>query len=106
MLHGAEFLGSARTGAQFQMFDLGRYPAVLPGDAVVVGEVYLACETVLARLDAFERVPELYVRQETTLDVGGSAWIYVYSAAIGDVHFRERFPSVPRGDWAAWRQRR
>ena len=105
VLYGAEFVGPARTGAQFQMFDLGRFPAVLPGDAVIEGEVYLTCDTVLERLDAFERVPELYVRRETVLDVGGAAWIYVYSAAANDVRFRERFPIVPQGDWAAWRQR-
>jgi len=105
-MDGCEFLFVTRTRSQFQMVDLGRYPAVVSGTSSVVGEVYSVSSSDFARLDAFERVPELYVRKKTVLDDGSSAWIYVYNASDGDVDSLMDFPQVPLGDWVDWRQKR
>ena len=105
-MKGCEFLCAGRTRPEFQMRDLGRYPAIISGTSSVVGEVYSVGPNDLARLDVFERVPELYVRKKTVLDDGISAWIYVYNAANEDVDSLMHCPRVPLGDWADWRQGR
>ena len=103
VLDGAEFASAARTLAQFQMLDLGRYPAVIAGGESIVGELYRVNAQHLLRLDAFERVPELYVRHKTVLDDGQSAWIYLYNTSVHDVDAFGTIPRVPEGAWVAWR---
>ena len=106
VMEGCEFLCVTRTRAEFQMLDLGLYPAVISGTCSVVGEVYSVDSSALARLDAFERVPELYVRKKTMLDDGMPAWIYIYNTSKQDVDSLMRCPKVPLGDWADWKQGR
>lgn len=87
-----------------ELFDLGDYPGLRPGDGRVVGELYsvLAPEA-FARLDAFEGYEpdrpreSLYLRERIELLVprGQHAWLYVYNH-VPDAHAR-----VPDGDWRA-----
>lgn len=85
LLATAEFLGMARTAADFLLFDLGAYPAVVAQPAgqgiAIVGELYAVDEATLAQLDALEEHPDYYVRHEIELPGGPTAWIYVLDAA-------------------------
>ena len=77
------------------LFDLGLYPAAVPGDGRVRGEVFETDDpmSVLTRLDAIEgyrqTAPDqsLYIRTHVpvTLEDGRTmtAWVYFYNAPLG-----------------------
>jgi len=88
------------------LFDMGFYPAAVPGgDAQVTGELHrmIDAEVVLHELDDIEGFrPEepdtsLYVRAETlvTLEDGRTetAWTYFYNAPLGSA------PRIESGDY-------
>ncbi len=70
-LDGQTFLGPARTGPGVTLYSLGEYPGLVaePSDREgVVGELWAVDAACLARLDAFEGVPEkLYAREAVRL---------------------------------------
>lgn len=70
-MEGQRFLGAARTAPGFTLYSLGEYPGLVvePGDREgVTGELWSVDAAGLARLDAFEGVPEgLYVREPARL---------------------------------------
>lgn len=69
-LAGQIFLGEARTAAGFSLFALGDFPGMiaLAGDRDgVSGEVWMADDTCLARLDELEGVAEGLYRREPIL---------------------------------------
>ena len=77
----------------FVMYDLGAFPAVVPGYGAVRGELWHVPEDVLERLDRYEGVPTLYRRER--IRVGQSdAWMWVWA---GDVPAKARM--VPDGTW-------
>ena len=99
LLAGARPLGLALSTPRFELVDLGPYPALVrarPGrlGVTVVGEIYEVSPRLLARLDAFEGVPELYVRAAIALVGGGRAEAYLMPR--GRVTGRTRLAS---GDW-------
>lgn len=94
-----------RGSIQAMLFDLGIYPAAVPGDGRVLGEVFEThdAEAVLAGLDSIEGYQpgdlarSLYTRVLTpvTLDDGQSlqAWVYFYNAPLGQAS------RIPSGDY-------
>jgi len=70
-LTGQSFVAEARTLPGYRLFDVGGYPGMVPWPADtegVQGEVWSVDPAGLARLDAFEGVPEgLYVRRPIPL---------------------------------------
>ena len=70
-LDGQTLLGPARTGPGVTLYSLGEYPGLVtePSDRDgVVGELWAVDAACLARLDAFEGVPEkLYARESVRL---------------------------------------
>ena len=95
-----------RGSIQGALFDLGLYPAAVPGpDGRVWGEVYEMTEsaTVLAALDEIEGYRHddsdrsLYLRQEADVLLAGGtrarAWVYFYNAPLG------RAPRIASGDY-------
>jgi gamma-glutamylaminecyclotransferase len=95
-LADARFVAEARTEPSFELVDLGGYPALLEGgDTAVSGELYELDAALLARLDEFEEVPQLYERKQISL---GDTCAHVY------VMPRDRAACAPRiqvGDWCA-----
>lgn len=92
-MRGARYLGTCRSGALFTLYDLGDYPAaVAGGKTCIVGEVYVVHDSLLERLDAFERVPDLYRRVRTDTDYG-TAWLYLMSEAPRGAGI------ISSGDW-------
>lgn len=95
-LDGAEYLGT-HTLEGYQLFDLGPYPAVVPGEGRVVGELYeLATETHLAVLDQIEGchlAPPLYWRVQVEV-AGKSAWLFVFARRLPGESRR-----IESGDW-------
>jgi gamma-glutamylcyclotransferase (GGCT)/AIG2-like uncharacterized protein YtfP len=87
------------------LFDLGIYPAAVPGDGRVWGELFETDDptTVLASLDAIEgyrpAAPEqsLYTRVQApvALEDGRTvtAWVYFYNAPLGQA------PQILSGDY-------
>jgi gamma-glutamylcyclotransferase (GGCT)/AIG2-like uncharacterized protein YtfP len=100
-MHGARLMGPAQVPGR--LFDLGRYPGLLPGDDHVTGEVYEVDDAHLARLDGVEgvvhgdRLASPYWREEVTV-VGGPlhgqrVQTYVYIRPV------DGCTPIPHGDY-------
>ncbi|OLQ92064.1 gamma-glutamylcyclotransferase [Vibrio ponticus] len=76
-LSAAQFLGLHETAAEYAMYDLGAYPAVISGHQSIFGEVYLIDNEILNSLDRLEDVPVEY-RRELINTPFGDAWIYIF----------------------------
>lgn len=77
LLEGSEYLGSFITHAQFDLYDLGHYPAAIEGSRILVGEVYRVDESTMQQLDQLEDYPIEYDRKLIATPYG-QAWVYVY----------------------------
>ncbi len=74
-LQGARFVGAARTLAQYALRSIDGYPALVPGNLAVLGELYRIATLDLAQLDEFEG--DGYRRQAIELEGGARALGYV-----------------------------
>lgn len=92
LLVRSQYLGDFITDEQFQLFDLGPYPAAIKGNQTLVGEVYLVDEETMKQLDILESYPVEYGR-ELIHTPYGSAWIYLYQ----NTHSLHKV--VDSGDW-------
>ena len=93
------------------LFDLGLYPAAIPSDSRVQGELHqmLDVDHVLAVLDEIEGYSvsdpftSLYTREQTSVSLhDGSvvnAWVYFYNAPLGSA------PRIESGDYLEYLER-
>ncbi len=94
LLARADFLGTCVTSARFSLYDLGEYPAAVPGGHTAIhGEVYRLRFPELRRLDALEDYPRLYTRRLIGTPYG-PAWIYLMAKAHVKGH-----PRLSGGHW-------
>lgn len=72
-----EIKGKAVTkNNDFEMFDLGSFPALIPGEKYIQGEVWeVDGELLMFHLDPIEGYPKLYNRTKTETSLG-LAWVY------------------------------
>ena len=77
-LHGARFIGPASTAQAFALREIAGYPALVPGDRAIAGELYDFTAQRLNELDEFEG--DAYVRQEIRLADGETVLAYLASA--------------------------
>ncbi len=77
LLESSEYLGHYETEDDYTLYDVGPYPALVPGSKAISGEVYLIDDHTLQQLDILEDVPVEY-RRETINTPYGTAWIYLY----------------------------
>jgi len=94
-MEGARYLGEAVTVPRFELLDLGPFPALVDGGSTAVhGELYEVDAVLLARLDVFEDVPEMYRRDVVQLQGHAPAQGYLLQP-----HHAPGRPRVPGGDW-------
>ncbi len=86
LLAGQRFVATARTPPLYRLYDSGPYPCLVadPERGVAIhGEIWEVDEAALSRLDRYEGVPDLFVRQAIRLaDFTSPVWVYLYR---GDV---------------------
>jgi hypothetical protein len=87
-LTGAHWQGDGCTRAEFDLLDLGPFPALASGGThQVAGECYRLTDAQLARIDALQGHPEFNRRQQVTLDDGRQMWTWV-------LHPQRRHPDM------------
>ena len=81
-LDGAVFMGEYLL-RNHEMYDLGRYPAIVPAPGgVVYGEVYRITSDMLVNMDSYEGEGYLYYRKTVKVENKGvrlEAFVYVYA---------------------------
>lgn len=96
-LSGGRFLGEADTAPEFELFDLGGFPALVRGGTRRVhGELWAVDGGTLALLDEFEDHPEYFRRSRVVLADGQEADAYLLGASQA-----AGFPRIASGDWCA-----
>jgi|GEM_PF-23153 len=96
-----ERVETARTLPEFELVDMGTYPALVRGGAQSVpGEVYLVDAEALGWLDRLEECPEFYVREAVALLDAERAEAYLLPAR----EVPAGAARIPLGDWRAWSQ--
>lgn len=79
------------------MLNLGQFPALVPGNTLVSGEVWEVSGTCMVDLDRLEGHPHIYQRYFHTLESGEKAWVYFLSKSY---HYTVRnSPVVKSGIW-------
>jgi gamma-glutamylcyclotransferase (GGCT)/AIG2-like uncharacterized protein YtfP len=87
----AQWLGDHQIEG-YDLYNIGLYPGVVPGEGAVYGEVYRIDATTLGELDALRTSGGEYKRQLIQTPYG-SAWLYVYQRSVAGL------THIPSGDW-------
>lgn len=99
VLGGARLVGTARTRPEYELVDMGSFPALVPNGAVAVhGEVYEIEAPGLVRVDQLEGHPRFYERTPIVLEDGSQAETYLMK--------RERVVGYRRIESGRWRTTR
>ena len=93
LLTNAQFLGADRL-SNAQLYNLGEYPMILPGEGTVTGEVYRITAGTLRELDILEEHPQIYFRGQIILASGRSSQVY-----WGRSQHTVNCPGIACGDW-------
>lgn len=92
LMDKAKFDGVAVTKPEYDLVDMGWYPAAIQGGGTAIwGEVYLVDSKKLAAID---RLEGLYHRRQVRLADGSSAQLYLYPRAQA-----RGYPIVMSGQW-------
>jgi RimJ/RimL family protein N-acetyltransferase/gamma-glutamylcyclotransferase (GGCT)/AIG2-like uncharacterized protein YtfP len=95
VLGASRCLGEARTAPIYSLWDVGNYPALVPGGTTAVcGEIYEVDADALARLDVLEGHPTLFRREAIALE-DGTIDGYVFVAPLVGAS------EIASGDWMA-----
>ena len=68
----------------YEMYELGNYPAIVPGKGKIIGEVYEIDQNTLINLDTLEDEGNLYSRK-SILTKFGEVYIYVYNYEVNNM---------------------
>ena len=97
VLSDQRFLGEARTGSHYALFDLGAYPGLVhraEDGRAIHGELYEIAANLIERLDRIEGAPSLY-RLEPVLIDGHPGEVFSYFYQQGT----EGFSLCPQDRW-------
>jgi gamma-glutamylaminecyclotransferase len=100
VLGDSTLVGPARTAPECTLYDLGPFPALVPGgETAVWGELYEVDGPTLTKLDRLEGHPQFYQRTWLKLEDGSRAFTYVMRA--NQVRGRRQIRS---GNWRNYRK--
>jgi gamma-glutamylaminecyclotransferase len=95
LLSGARFVSEARTDAQFDLVDLGGFPAMVGGGQTQVnGELYAFSPGGMRFMDEVEDHPEYFRRTPVKLEDGQEVHSYLLPPSHG-----RPFPRIGSGNW-------
>ena len=95
LLANAEFVGPARTTAEYDLYEVTNFGAMVArGKTQVAGELYLVDAPTLGSIDVKKGHPTLFRREAVTLADGTTALAYLMTTE--QVRARRR---VRSGDW-------
>lgn len=98
VIASAKKLFDAQTKAEYDLIDLGEYPALVSGGVTSVkGSVYEISPDLLAVLDEFEDHPDMYRRTDIELLDGQIVQTYLFPRSL----LWAQTP-VDSGDWRAY----
>ena len=102
---GAEIVGRAKTTyPDYNMLDLGAFPAVIKGENHIQGEVWKCDDEVFADLDDIEGYPDFYKRVKTETSQG-RAWMYYLDDKSYTQYKGNRGDNVfEQGDTLTWQK--
>lgn len=97
LLAGAEFLGPARTLPLYRMYGIDWHPGLVVDQAngtSIHGELWAVDDGLLARLDEFEGVSELFTRDAVAIaDHFGEVQVYFFNGVVpADSPCGDRWP--------------
>ena len=97
LLAGAEFLGPARTLPLYRLYGIGWHPGLILDQAkgmAIHGELWAVDDALLARLDEFEGVPDLFRREAVAIaDHFGEVEAYIFNGVVPtDAPCGDRWP--------------
>ena len=91
--NGGQFIKAATTAPKYKLLNLGSFPGVIDGEAVVVGELYDIPECALEVFDRIEGVPFLFDRKQVELEDGTTAIAYMFQGSADDA------AEIKSGNW-------
>ena len=104
-LHESRYSGKAHI-IGFDMYDIGYYPGIIPGDGLIKGELYDISKDTLSDLDYLEGEGSLYVRHCVPTIVENSetylTLVYIYNHSIDGL---DRIPEALQPYTADWKDR-
>ncbi len=95
LIEHARFLGEALTPPEFELADLGPYPALVPGGVTAVrGELYALTPALLRVIDRLEGHPDFYRRVSIAVADGRHSETYILESGQA-----QGYPRITSGDW-------
>ena len=95
LMTGARFITEGQTQAEFDLVDLGGFPAMVEGGVTRVnGEIYAVSAGGVRFMDEVEDHPEYFRRTSVTLQDGPQVNCYLLPPAHG-----RPFPRIRSGSW-------
>jgi gamma-glutamylcyclotransferase (GGCT)/AIG2-like uncharacterized protein YtfP len=99
LLFGSRFISTGHTTREYELVDLGDFPAMIPAEegsvgCSIFGEIYAVDHAILELLDEIEDHPRFYRRTPVELLDGSLVDIYLLSA-----HQAAFYPRITTGDW-------
>lgn len=96
-LAGSVYLGESLV-PNFDMFNYGSYPIIIPGKGTIHVEVYQITPTTFISLDRIEGYPGYYTRTEVSDLDGRMGWIYLAPQHKYE-EIRNNYPPILSGNW-------
>lgn len=95
LLEDSEFCGNGYLSG-YDMYLMGSFPAIAPGNGVVSGEIYKVDDLVLQRIDQLEGHPDWYTRELVNFpQFSEGVWVYVRNDICSD----SGYPKIVFGNW-------
>ena len=99
-LAGARWMGAFQSAPVYDLFDLGSYPAAVPGGGHALAlEVYRVTPTQLAALDTLEEHPTVYHRACRDVAGFGRVWLYEMDLATVEARYGTRARRLTVAAW-------